>query len=299
MQIHPVTWAQDLAARAELRGGGIDRSTIARRVSRGMWQQPLPGVYCRTTGALTAGQRCRAALLYAGPGAALSHQTAAWLHGFLAEPPDVHVVVAHGRRVRPAGFVVTHQSTRSIEPGIGDALPMVGVARAALDCALDARSLRFARGILARPVQKGLTTVADLAVESQDLPKHGSRWVRMALEELTIGARSSAEALFVRLLLTSDMPMPELNAWVETGSGRFCVDALWRAERVVVEVDGRPYHFTSEAWEADLRRQNALHAAEFVVVRLTADQLTRDPVSAMTELRAVLRVRRPHPRSSP
>ena len=59
------------------------------------------------------------------------------------------------------------------------------------------------------------------------------------------------------------------------------VDFLWRAARLVVEVDGFAYHSTRQAFERDRRRDAELQAAGFRVVRLTYRQILAEPDSVL------------------
>ena len=69
-------WTADLTRLDLLVATGVPRQTIRRRVRRGRWREPLPGVVCRTDGQLTADQWRVAALLHGGDGSALSHASA-------------------------------------------------------------------------------------------------------------------------------------------------------------------------------------------------------------------------------
>lgn len=62
------------------------------------------------------------------------------------------------------------------------------------------------------------------------------------------------------------------------------VDALWPEERLVVEVDGRETHATLRAFEEDRRRDAALQAAGYRVVRLTKRRLRSEAAWAPPEL---------------
>jgi hypothetical protein len=75
---------------------------------------------CHFAGAnIRAGPRAAllwAAVLKAGPGAALSHETAAELHGLTCKPaPLIHVTVPAGRRVEPVPGLIVHRSARIAE----------------------------------------------------------------------------------------------------------------------------------------------------------------------------------------
>ena len=65
--------------------------------------------------------------------------------------------------------------------------------------------------------------------------------------------------------------MPVVNARV----GRFTVDFLWEAERLVVEVDGCATHGNRAAFEDDRSRDAALQTLGYQVVRFTWRQIAR------------------------
>ena len=66
------------------------------------------------------------------------------------------------------------------------------------------------------------------------------------------------------------------------------VDALWRAERVVVELDGRDNHSSPGQMERDRRKDLQLRAAGYMVVRYTWAQLVFEAQAVMADLRAIL-----------
>jgi hypothetical protein len=95
----------------------MPEKTIDRRLSGGKWQPIHRGVYATFSGPVGRGARLWAALLYAGPGARLSHQTAAELLR-LAERRDarIHVKIPANRHVVPSADLVLHR-TRVADPG--------------------------------------------------------------------------------------------------------------------------------------------------------------------------------------
>ena len=75
-----------------------------------------PGVYATFTGIPGRGARLWAAVLSAGPGAVLSYQTAAELHGLADKPTNpIHVTVPRERHVLAAEGVSLHRSGRAVE----------------------------------------------------------------------------------------------------------------------------------------------------------------------------------------
>ena len=100
---------------------------IKFRVSSDRWRQIHPGVYATFTGIPSRGARLWAAVLSAGPGAVLSHETAAELHRLIDKPTEpIHVTVPvaapgrSGRRGQPLpvgaggrGFAATQYPPRT------------------------------------------------------------------------------------------------------------------------------------------------------------------------------------------
>jgi very-short-patch-repair endonuclease len=78
--------------------------------------------------------------------------------------------------------------------------------------------------------------------------------------------------------------MPEVNVRLLG----FTVDALWRDQRVVVELDSLAAHEETNRVEADRHRELALRAAGFTVLRYTWHQVTRRPGLVVADLRAAL-----------
>jgi hypothetical protein len=67
---------------------------------------------------------------------------------------------------------------------------------------------------------------------------------------------------------------------------------LFRAERLIVELDGWEYHGTREAFEDDRERDTDTLAAGFQTIRITWERLRDDPVKEADRLRAILSARR-------
>ena len=62
-----------------------------------------------------------------------------------------------------------------------------------------------------------------------------------------------------------DIPRPELNVMV----GRYLVDALWRAKKVIVELDSYAFHRSLRAFEDDRERYADLQLAGYLVLPIT------------------------------
>jgi very-short-patch-repair endonuclease len=99
--------------------------------------------------------------------------------------------------------------------------------------------------------------------------------------------RSEAEERFLALIRKAGLRPPKLNVKVRG----FEVDALWRTERLVGEIDGYAYHSTRVDFERDRDRDGVLAAAGFRVMRIFWHQLTQEPEALLVRLAQALVVR--------
>ena len=90
--------------------------------------------------------------------------------------------------------------------------------------------------------------------------------------------------LFLGLIDDAELPRPACNARIEG----YEVDFLWRAEKLVVEVDGRAFHAHPEAFERDRRRDQVPAAAGFVVIRVTWLQLVEAGLAVVARVAQAL-----------
>jgi very-short-patch-repair endonuclease len=81
-----------------------------------------------------------------------------------------------------------------------------------------------------------------------------------------------------------DLPLPEINAKVMGWE----VDALWRQERVAVEVDGPGNHRTPGQIRRDRRKEFELRAANITLLRYSDDQVRAQRPAVAAEIRAAL-----------
>jgi hypothetical protein len=91
---------------------GLAGSTIRSKVQHGLWQQVHLGVYAAFTGRIEWEAQIWAAVLYAGPGALLSHETAAEILMLTdRRHPVIQVTIPESRRVRaPQGMRIHYSS---------------------------------------------------------------------------------------------------------------------------------------------------------------------------------------------
>lgn len=272
-----------VVSRTQLARQGMTAGAIARAVRASRLHRIYPAVYAVGHRALTIEGCLVAALLHAGPGAALSHATAAWWWGLTdAAPRRIHVS-APGRR-RSRHEVCVHHP-RSFDRQYHRHLPVTPVPRTLLDCAA-AFSFNQLRRALAEADYLGLLNDREVT-RALGPGHHGAACLRQALAkhrpELA-RTRSVLEERFLALCETTDLLLLEVNATV----AGLEVDAVWRARGVVVELDGQTAHGGDRSVGRDRDRELRLRAAGYVVLRYSWEQITRAPERVIADLTPAL-----------
>jgi predicted transcriptional regulator of viral defense system len=274
--------------RAQLLELGLTPAMVKHRLATGRLHEVLPGVYVVGGRTLTADGRLMAAALWGGPGAVISHRSAAAAWGMLRARGAIHVTCRSRRNPR-AGITVHHRRLPADEVTTHNGIPVATAARTLLDIAAtegrDAliRALRQAEHLR-------LTDHTPLTALIARYPSARGTAVaaRVLAERLPGGhTESELEDRFLEFLDARGIELPETNVWLNVNGSRFRVDCLWPAERVIVELDGRQTHDAEDPFESDRRRDLALSAAGYVVVRVTWRRLHDDPDGLASDLRAL------------
>jgi hypothetical protein len=276
-----VTRRQALAA-------GLTDAMVEARVASGRWQRLHHGVYATFGGELPRRAVLWAALLRAGPGAVLSHQTAAELAGLAPQPvPVVHVSVPRSRRVRRVPGVVIHGSAR-----IGAAAhptrrpPQTRIEETVLDLIATSPSAEEAIGWLVRAVGLRLTTAPRLrsALDARARMRH-RLLVADALADIAEGCHSVLELRYLRRVERAH-GLPPGTRQTPRGrrGGRYYDDVRYPFD-TLVELDGRLVH---QAPFRDLRRDNAAAVAGLVVLRYGWSDVAGQPCAVAAQVASVL-----------
>ncbi len=186
----------------------------------------------------------------------------------------------NGVRVHRATFV----DSRDIR--IHHGLRITAPARVALELAahLDGDHLEQ---LLARARVEHSITESKLAGVLERYPRYRGVAILRAMLARRGGpslTRSEAERRLLDLIRQADLPRPTTNLRI----GRYEVDFVWTHERVAVEVDGYAFHQDRGAFERDRRRDAALLAAGFRVMRFTWCQLVEEPFTVVARIAQVL-----------
>jgi hypothetical protein len=253
-------------ARSQAIALGLSVETIRNRVRCGDWQQLLVGVYAAFTGTPKREAQIWAALLRAGPGAVLSHWTAAERHGLVdGSSAAIHLSVPierHPARWAVIPGVVIHRS-RVLDQAVHPMLspPCTRVEHTVLD--LIEASATFEEGYdwICRAIGRRRTTSARLREAMATRPR--MRWreeLELALDDV-VGALSVLERRYVCGVERSHgLPAATRQARVWQDTGNRYLDNLYVEYQACVEIDGAAAHPADEQWrDKDRDRWNAVH----------------------------------------
>lgn len=283
---------------AELQHGAVSRSqllvlgytpaAIEHRLDRGRLHRKAWGVYAVGRPDLSRYGEFMVALLGAGPGAVLSHESAAELWEIRrreAGPIEVSLprthrrpragVLLHRRRVLGSAHVMRVHGVPATSP----ALTLIDIANVvstrhleaavnqtdALDL-LDPPALR--RLIRAFPHQPGVVKV------------------RRLLDDQTFRLTDSElERMFLRLVRCAGLDTPSTQRYANT----WRVDFMWHKLGLVVETDSLRYHRTPGQQTRDYARDHAHRLAGLTPLRFTHSQIARQPEQVIQLLNAEVR----------
>jgi very-short-patch-repair endonuclease/predicted transcriptional regulator of viral defense system len=274
----------------QLKAAGITRGAVDFRLARGRLHIVHRGVYAVGHQVLTQEGRRMAAVLAHGPSAALSHRSAAEHWGML--PPSysevVHVTVP-GRSTRKTRSGIALHRVPAVEAAVHDGIPITTVSWTLLDLASAADSRLLDRAI--EGAEKARLLNLDDLERFLELGRPGVRTLREALADYDDApTRSELERRFLELCADHGLPRPLVNQWI---LGRFEVDFLWPAERLVVETDGMAWHASTAAVERDHRRDAELRLAGYEVQRFTWRMVTTEGETVARLIRKLLAERQP------
>jgi hypothetical protein len=280
-----------VVARWQLLALGVTGRAIDYRLAVGRLRRVHPGVYAVGHESLTLTARATAATLATAPEVAASHWTTLALHGLIDRPrPLIHVTCPHPRRPRRGLFI--HRAVLppdEVETVAG--IPTTVLARTFLDLSAEGDE-RGLRTFIKRAEYRRLLAADDIAAILERYPwRRGRRTLARIAKGYALSAGPTLRPLeddFLECCGRRGIPLPETNVPIQAGGRVRIVDGVWREARLVVELDGREAHVREVAFEEDRRRDRALTAAGWRVVRVTHGQLRGAPEALEADLRALL-----------
>lgn len=276
-------------ARQQLLELGHSAKWIEHRIVAGRLHRIHNGVYAVGRPAITQPGRWMAAVLACGPGAVLSHDSAAGLWLIRAATSDqIHVSLHAGFSRRPRPGIVLHRRPTLSERDVTrrDGIPVTTPICTLIDLAtmLDREPLEAA---INKADKLHLADPEELrSALSVHARRPGVRRLRELLDRRTFTLTDSElERAFLPLARKAGLPKPLTGVWVNG----FKVDFFWPDPGLVVETDGLRYHRTPAQQAKDRLRDQAHVRAGLTPVRFTHAQVRFDPDHVIATLEDVAR----------
>jgi hypothetical protein len=278
----------------------VSAGTITWSRLRGhAWRRLLPDVYITADVDLDHRLWCDAALIYVrgvNPGSvrsvAISGLSALYLMGIDHLTRDAPVEVTVPPEVRLSAVasrlrLVRAELSRAEVTEFGR-LPTTSPLRTAVDLA---RRLDRSNAVAALDAltHRRIVKIDDVRRHAASLP--GVPWRRRAFGvfDLVEPLTESPMETWLRLVLTdAGLPRPQAQYAVHDSRGRFVgrLDLAYREAKIGIEYEG-DHHRERAQFRADIARLNALRAAGWTIIRVTADDV-RHPEQIVRQIRALL-----------
>jgi putative AbiEi antitoxin of type IV toxin-antitoxin system len=273
----------------QLLGLGLDDPAIRYRVNVGRLHRVFRGVYSVGRPPGSPEDWASAAVLACGAGAALSHASAMALWGYWRHwdrPYEVTVVGdrrTRGIRVRRSTTLRRHDVTRQL--GIRVTTP----ARTIFDISPRQTDKAFKRTVNNALHSPWMTAghLVDAVALHPNLS--GARRAAKLIGLPGTPTRSGWEDDFPAFCRRYGLPTPVMGAPLHG----YVVDALFVAERVIVELDSKEFHLDAIAFETDRERDAEMLVHGLVTVRVTWERLEQRPQREASRLHTILAAHAP------
>ena len=296
-----------LVTRAQARSAGVSDAAVRWALGRD-WEIVLPGVLHVDRSPLRESQRMLAALLYAGPQAAIAGHGAAWWYGLSHAPPPrlIQVDVPAPARTRTVRWLQVRR-TRVPDRRIRERghLRFVSPDRAVVEAARESGK-PAATALVIEAVQRRLVTLDRVAHVNDTLGRRNSAVVSHAIRAAASGAWSIPELGLARLVEASpNLPVMWSNPELETVAGEPLIspDGWFDDVGLAVMVHSQQFH-DGPGFDATVERDGELASYDVPVVGLTPRAIERFPEQVLRRverayLNAQARATRPAVRVRP
>jgi hypothetical protein len=237
---------------------GMSVEQVKWQVESGRWQSPFPRAYVTFSGPIPLVTMQHAALLYAGEGAALSHESAGHCWRLCRQPMAIQLIVPYSRQVDAQPGIVLHRS-RTMEDV--DVHPVfrprrTAIERTVLDLLANTWTADAALGMVADAVRDRSTTPDRLREAILRRPR--TRWRRVvldALPDVRAGAHSVLELRDAGIRRRHGLPLGRRQKR-RLNDGTEYLDVVVEEWQLHVELDGRLGHDRARETWRDMRRDN-------------------------------------------
>jgi hypothetical protein len=282
-----------VVSRAQLIELGFSRDEILQMRRRERLLDLFRGVYAVGHRRLTMRGRLHAAQLATGPGAFLSHRTAAAHRGLCRHPVSIVLTIPSDHSPGATRGLHVHRTTIPVDRSqarLDDGLLVASVPRIIVDLASTERAGEIQR-LIRESIRTGQFDLSALTAAIDAHPRRpGTGLARAALRRYLPGTedrRSWLETNFqAHERADHRLPTPLYN---ERRLG-YEIDVLWEGPRVALELDGRPYHVAVEDFDRDRARDRTLQRHGWRPVRVSDLEWEHDRAHVLDDLYAVLGV---------
>jgi very-short-patch-repair endonuclease len=274
--LHKAAWElvrrqHGVVARRQLLELGMGSEAVRWRVREGRLHPVHRGVYAVGRPELSQEGRWMAAVLACGPGAVLSHLSAAALWKIRRAGQDAIQVSLHAAVVRRPHGIEVHRSRTLTGEDLTThcAIPVTAPTRTLIDLATVLSANQLEAAVNEADV---LDLIDPEALRAELVGRKGQpgiRPLRALLEKHTYRLNTTElERRFLRIVKRAGLPLPDTQ--VET-AGR--TDFFWRDLNLVVEADGWRYHRTPARQARDNRRMQQHALAGRTAVRVSHHEI--------------------------
>jgi hypothetical protein len=249
---------------ADCRALGLTDGERRWLLASGRWQQVYPRVIATFSGPVPPAALQVAAVMYAGQGARLSHETSGRCWRLCRASAEIHITVPYERKVDPQPGLVIHRSRTT---GAGDVHPVFvpprhTVEQTVLDLLAGCSTADAALGLVADALRWPLTTADTIrrALEA----KPCTRWRKVVLEalpDMSAGAQSAMEVRELRVRRAHGLP-PGERQFTRLADGTEHLDVFDEEFGMHTELDGRLGHERGREIWRDMRRDNRSEVAQ-------------------------------------
>lgn len=274
---------------------GYSNSAIGRLVATGRVERLWPSVFRLASSPTTVEQRAKAATLYVGDEAWLSHRSAAAHHGMIDGPPGtVEVVSTRDRRSRPGLRIRRVLDMPGHDVRILRSIPVTNAIRTMLDLAAVFPAGRL-ESVLDDCIWRGFVTVPRLIGRLDGLGSTGRKGTRVLQDLLRQRDDGCAiplnvlERKFLKLIRTSGLDEPEKQVRVASDtSSLWRLDFVYPQHKVLIEVDGGRWHSGKQRASEDRRRDNTMNIRGWTVLRFTWEDVVHRPLYVVEQVKRAL-----------
>lgn len=272
---------------AQAKANGVSRRSLQGRAYRRIGS----GIYLPADVDLCPSVWLAAAALRMPSGSAVSGLWAARAWGVDLLPTDaraVEITLPRGRPLmRGPGIGARRAKLLPVDVVFLDGIAVTSEMRTAFDLA---RRGPRENAVIALDAMLFARLISRAGVRRYIEAHPGWRGVRAAATHLDLAVNRAESPMETRLrlvLLDGGLPEPVVNESVCDEDGRFLARPDLRIGRVIVEFDGA-VHRSAQRHRDDLRRQNALIQAGYIVLRYTAADVYHRPAAIVAEVSAAI-----------